>query len=555
MDGVTSLTRAPRRVADGVASGSGGGQDAEMVTRSPTLRAACFGLLLAAVSVPAPAEAQQVVPRADYGARLEPKDRVLHGGGQDPAGFAQYWQVMGAGARPAFLMHYLQLKAVREGSLAGLESELAGYERDGVHLVVQIGLAMAQDGTPSSHYEGQVAAGDLDFNVDALCDELELLGHPVLLRIGYEFNGTAWNGYEPKTYVEAFRRITAKLRARNLEVATVWDAAGELDFLPGFMDYYPGDEFVDWWGLNLFSGPKGSDASAFLFSKPIARFLDAAEQHRKPVLIGEATPRYTGVGAGQKSWDRWFGDLFELIARRPGIKALSYINWDWSRYPQWGDWGDARLERDPVVAGRFRAIVSGAPYMSGGPEPVVRAALRLAPREPRAKASTEHAPAPVDAATAPAAAPVERLVNGGFEARGGWYVELYQGGAGRLELERDRPIAGSRSGALAISRGGGTNWFVQLVQPLTVHGGKKYRLTAKLRGSKPGMNVDVWIQQTHQPYDGVHKKVVVGPEGLTLHGENLVWTAATTDAMKVAFMVGEVKSGTLYVDEVSLTEE
>jgi hypothetical protein len=547
----------PRTCGNEVASFAARGQDAAMVTRSPALRAAWSAVLVAALSVAAPVAAQQVVPRADYGAFLEPKDRILHGGGQDAAGFAQYWQVMGAGARPAFLMHYLQLRTVREGSLAGLASELAGYERDGVHLVVQIGLAMTQDGTPSSHYEGKVAAGELDFNIDALCEELELLGHPVLLRIGYEFNGTAWNGYKPKTYVEAFRRITAKLRARKLEVATVWDAAGELDFLPGLMDYYPGDEFVDWWGINLFSGPKGSDASAFLFSKPIARFLDAAEQHRKPVLIGEATPRYTGVGAGQKSWDRWFGELFELIARRPGIKALSYINWDWSRYPQWGDWGDARLERDPVVAGRFRAVVSGPTYLSGGPEPVVRAALRLAPREPRAAAPAASAPA-ADSAAAPAAgsAPVERLVNGGFEAGAqGWEVELYQGGAGKLDLERDSPLAGSASGALAIRRGGGTNWFVQLVQPLTVRAGKRYRLTATLRGSKPGMNVDVWLQQTHEPYGGAHKSVVVGPEGLTLQGEDLVWTAATRDAMKVAFMVGEVKSGTLFVDEVSLTEE
>ncbi len=347
-----------------------------------------FALLVAAVCLSAPASAQQAVPRADYGARLEPKDRILHGGGQDPAGFVQYWRVMGEGARPAFLMHYLQLRSVRDGSLAGLASELAGYEQDGVHLAVQIGLAMTEDGKPTSHYEGKVAAGEHDFNIDALCDELEVLGHPVLLRIGYEFNGTTWNGYRPKTYVEAFRRITTKIRARKLEVATVWDAAGELDHLQGVMDYYPGDEFVDWWGLNLFSGPKGSAISAFMFSKPIARFLDAAEQHGKPVLIGEATPRYTGVGAGQKSWDRWFGDFFELIARRPGIKAISYINWDWSRFPQWRDWGEARLELDPVVAAKFRSIVSSPPYLSGGTEEVVRAALRL-PREPSAEGSGE----------------------------------------------------------------------------------------------------------------------------------------------------------------------
>jgi hypothetical protein len=69
------------------------------------------------------------------------------------------------------------------------------------------------------------------------------------------------------------------------------------------------------------------------------------------------------------------------------------------------------------------------------------------------------------------------------------------------------------------------------------------------------MPVDLWLQQAHEPYGGVHRYVAVGPDGLELAGDDLVWTAATTDAMKIAVMVGEVKSGTVYVDEVSLTEE
>jgi hypothetical protein len=277
-------------------------------------------------------------------------------------------------------MHYTPLQQRMEGSLIRLESELKSYQDRGVHLVVQLGLSMAQDGKPSSHYEGRVAAGDYDAGIEELADELEALGHPVLLRIGFEFNGTAWNGYEPATYVAAFRRITTKLRARNLDVATVWDASGELDFLRGFMEYYPGDEYVDWWGLNLFSGRKGSDATAYLNNRELARFLDAAEEHRKPVLIGEATPRYTGVGEGQKSWERWFADFFDLVGRRRGIKAVSYINWNWAEHPQWADWGDARLEKDPVVAAKYRAIVSAPPYLSGASASRMRAALGLSPR-------------------------------------------------------------------------------------------------------------------------------------------------------------------------------
>jgi hypothetical protein len=322
-----------------------------------------------------------MLPRADHGARLEPRGAILHGGGQDSSGFSGYWTAVGDAARPAFLMTYLPLNGAREGALAGLFSELQGYDRQGVHLVVQLGLSMATDGTPSSHYEDRVAAGKYDPAIEALCDEIEFLGHPVLLRIGYEFNGTSWNGYKPSSYVAAFRRITARLRERHLDVATVWDAAGELDYLRGFMDYYPGDEYVDWWGLNLFSGPKGSSTTAFFSSRPIQQFLEAAERHQKPVLIGETTPRYTGVGAGEKSWNLWFAGFFDVVARHPGIKAISYINWNWGKTTMWRDWGDARLETDPVVAARYRAVVSAPPFLGGMPEDKLRAALGLPPRE------------------------------------------------------------------------------------------------------------------------------------------------------------------------------
>jgi len=352
-----------------------------MRTLAPARLVALASLVACATPAAAPpARGAGFVARTDHGARLEPRGAILHGAGQDPAGFRQAWNVLGEEARPAFLMYYLGLEGSREGSLAGLFSELQGYEAQGVHLAVQLGLAMTRDGQPSSHYEAKVAAGEYDLAIESLCDELELLGHPVLLRIGYEFNGTSWNGYAPRSYVAAFRRITDRVRARHLEVATVWDAAGELGTLGGFMEFYPGDEYVDWWGLNLFSGPRGTDSTAFFFHRDLARFLDAAEEHGRPVLIGEATPRYTGVGAGQQSWDRWFADFFDLVARRPGIKAISYIDWNWANYPQWHDWGDARLERDPVVAGKYRAIVGAPPFLSGMGEAELRAALGLPPR-------------------------------------------------------------------------------------------------------------------------------------------------------------------------------
>lgn len=359
----------------------------------PTTRL-LIALAAAAIALPRGAVSAEMLPRTDHGARLEPRGALLHGGGQDPSGFSSYWNVVGEGARPAFLMAYLPLNGAQDGALAGLSSELQGYERLGVHLMLQLGLSMATDGTPSLHYEGRVASGEYDMLIESLCDELELLGHPVLLRIGYEFNGTAWNGYQPATYVAAFRRVAARIRERRLDVATVWDAAGEPDFLRGYMDYYPGDEYVDWWGLNLYSGPKGSSSDGFFSNPAIQQFLDAAEEHHKPVLIGEAAPRYTGVGAGEKSWDLWFAGFFDLVAGHPGIKAISYIDWNFAKTTQWNDWGDARLERDPVVAARYRAIVSAPPFLGGTSKEKLRAALGPPAATKRDSPSPTAEPAP-----------------------------------------------------------------------------------------------------------------------------------------------------------------
>jgi hypothetical protein len=75
-------------------------------------------------------------------------------------------------------------------------------------------------------------------------------------------------------------------------------------------------------------------------------------------MIGESTPMGVGVNDGQQSWDKWFAPYFQLIRDNPGIKAFCYINWDWSKYPQWNDWGDARLQQNPEIADLYKKEMS-----------------------------------------------------------------------------------------------------------------------------------------------------------------------------------------------------
>lgn len=294
------------------------------------------------------------VPRANYGARLEPVSTVVHGAGQsDAASVDAYCGALESGKRPKVFMDYAFVKNNPAGSISRLAAKLSTLESkySDLKLAAQIGLSMTVDGSPDQHYEQDVAAGTYDSNIDALGDALSTLGRPVYIRIGYEFNGS-WNGYHADTYKQAFQRVTDRLRAKATNFATVWCAYPATTSL----DYYPGDNYVDWFGVDIFD-------SGDIESSDVAEFLDLADAHKKPVMIGESTPRGVGVLDGQKSWDSWFKPYFDLIHRRKEIKAFSYINWNWASYPQWSSWGDARLQMNDVVTANYRAEMQKSLYL------------------------------------------------------------------------------------------------------------------------------------------------------------------------------------------------
>lgn len=130
------------------------------------------------------------------------------------------------------------------------------------------------------------------------------------------------------------------------KVATVWCYGYDDQKNSPFMDYYPGDEYVDWWGIDLFKPEE--------FKNPeVLSYLDNSLKYKKPLMIGESTPRSVGVLDGFRSWNDWFEPYFHLMKRQPNVKAFCYINWNWAFYPQWSDWGDGRLEENDFVSQRF----------------------------------------------------------------------------------------------------------------------------------------------------------------------------------------------------------
>lgn len=290
-----------------------------------------------------------------YGAKLEPVTQVLHGAGQSywNTGTVEYNNSLPQEYSPVIINDYCNAKG-DQAYVDNLVARLADWLSDFPdYTVLQIGITMSGE-------TQNIANGAYDSNLNYLFTELQTLNIPIYFRIGYEFNGS-WNNYPKSNYKLAFQHITDLLRNHTLgnNAATVWCFAP--DGSSSYMDWYPGDSYVDWWGIDIFNKSQLTKGSTI-------NFLADANTHQKPVMIGESTPRYTGVLNGQQSWNDWFGPYFQWIHDHPGIKAFNYINWNWEQYSEFSGWGDARIGQNQVVLDLYTQEMASPLYLHASTE-------------------------------------------------------------------------------------------------------------------------------------------------------------------------------------------
>jgi len=231
-----------------------------------------------------------------------------------------------------------------------------------------------------------------DQYVDMLESAFRQVNLPFFFRIGFEFNGS-WNPYHPYIYPLAFRQLVIDLNSRGIDnFATVWcyepDAAADFaDSTEQGWKWYPGDDVVDWFGLDLFTvehfHPDLPDSAQGRTGWDITRkgrseaFLRFAEVRGKPVYLNELSSIHTvstpdsldpeGID-GQADWDAWFEPFFRFIQAHPNIKGWNYIDVDWSSinsYQQQG-WRDARLEINSILRRRWVHQMSSGNVIHAG---------------------------------------------------------------------------------------------------------------------------------------------------------------------------------------------
>jgi Glycosyl hydrolase family 26 len=303
-------------------------------------------------------KAVEIFPRAFYNAKFEPQNGVLHGAGQDLDGFNDYTKSLGENHTPAIYMTYVSItKGVARVQDWASKLKIATQQLP-KGTMLQIGLAFTGGNDTGKGLDTQVAEGKNDKELEAFYQALKDLNRPSFTRIGFEFEGK-WNGYSPESYKKVFITISKAFKEKNINSATVWcSGGGSADFMKPkkLMEFYPGDEYVDWWGIDVFGAEE--------FTNPgLKAFFDLAQTHKKPVMIGESTPREVGALDGEKSWNKWYKPYFNMIYANPGIKAFCYINWDWVYWSnklgfQWHHWGDARIEKNESVLKAYKKEIA-----------------------------------------------------------------------------------------------------------------------------------------------------------------------------------------------------
>ena len=194
--------------------------------------------------------------------------------------------------------------------------------------VVQVGLYMVFG-------LGNTVAGQYDGNLMKLAQWIKAANRPVYVRIGYEFDNPA-NHYAPELYVEAYQHVVDFLRKEGVTNAVyVWHSYTAHDLGTQWMDWYPGDDYVDWFGASLFATTQLG---------AVKSFMQLARAHQKHFMIAESTP--WGVYTVRGKID-WYEHVFSFIEKND-VEALCYIDSDWDAMSMFQNQaiGDARLEDD-----------------------------------------------------------------------------------------------------------------------------------------------------------------------------------------------------------------
>jgi len=329
------------------------------------------GTVAATISLlPAPARAATVRPSAE----LVPGSGALIGAYVDPDGLwsgnaTQQNEITSfesrIGRKLAIVQHYYSWTNTFP---SGLEQwDIAGGRTP---LVSWAGISL-----------DAILSGSYDAMIRARADGMKALGAPVFLRWCWEMNGnwypcdgthnnTPGTTDGPAKFVAAWRHIHDLFAAQGA-TNVVWVWSPNNDNVPSvswnhFTNYYPGDAYVDWVGIDGYNWGSTRSWSTWRSFSSLFSSVYSAYAARKPIMIAETSSAEQG---GNKA--DWITAARATIQSQfPAIAAVM--------------WFDVLKENDWRVdssGGSFAAFMglAGSRYFGGAPSPIAYHQTKMAP--------------------------------------------------------------------------------------------------------------------------------------------------------------------------------
>ncbi len=214
-----------------------------------------------------------------------------------------------------------------------------------------------------------IARGRYDGYVRRSAEMAKAWGKPIMLRFAQEMNGSwaPWErnhvGSTPRSFILAWRHLVSVFRQVGADNVTwVWCPNINTGHLP-FMQYYPGDSWVDWVGLDGFNwgGSIGWRPFSEIFG---GSYEELARRTSKPIVIAE-------TGSGQTGGDKAAWVTSALSRELPYFGRVRAVVW----YNAF-DRSDFRIDSSPSALRAFRRGIA-RPLYAGTRRQLIATPLHL----------------------------------------------------------------------------------------------------------------------------------------------------------------------------------
>jgi hypothetical protein len=207
----------------------------------------------------------------------------------------------------------------------------------------------------------QIASGAYDTYLHESARIAKSWGGTLMVRFAHEMNGSwyPWGGSNstPETYLAAWRHIVSLFREDGADnVRWVWSPNVQEGRKYPISPYFPGDEWVDYVGLDGYNWGSAKGAWQSLETVFSTSYSVVTQLSAKPVIITETSSSETG--GDKAAWIRT-GFMSAIPQSFPRVSAVIWFNETHEE-----DW---RIDSSQASLDAYRAVVNCSIYGGTGP--------------------------------------------------------------------------------------------------------------------------------------------------------------------------------------------